>query len=190
MRITRLLGINSPTIAVITRRNYPSHPITEGYALSTFFPKSAAFKLRNESDWSARPLLQTGDLSWLETGALGGEVEFDEAADTKGPLITGLSLQRKPVADGPEQRVVIIGDGDFLSNSYHNSGGNSEFGLRLFTWLAGDDSHLAITGPVRTDTELAMQNTTLGIFGVLYLLLIPAGLFITGMMIWWRRKRL
>ena len=33
----------------------------------------------------------------------------------------------------------MIGDGDFLSNTFLGNGGNREFGERVFDWLLGDD---------------------------------------------------
>ncbi len=188
---THLLGISRPTVAVISRRNYPPHPATAGFALSTYFPKAAAYQAQPNKDWTVQPLLQTGELSWLETGSLEGEVEFDQGRDIKGPLALGLALERThPKDKRQQQRVVIIGDGDFLANGYSSSGGNAQLGLRLLTWLAGDDELVAISGSNKPDAELNLDNATLGLIGLCYLLLLPGACCIAGFGIWWRRKRL
>jgi len=193
---TQLLGINSPTIAVLTQKHYQQHAITENFSYTTYFPQTAMIEISGPSDWLAKPILTTGDLTWLETGDLNGEVAFNQNTDRRGPLTAGVSLERrleqnlankgKPV----NQRIVVIGDGDFLSNTYINNSGNLEFAVRLLTWLSSDDDFIAIPASIATDTELNMENILVGIIGVFYLILLPVLLLTIGATIWWRRKKL
>ncbi len=68
-------------------------------------------------------------------------IRFDaDAGELKGPLDFGFALSRlSPSPDKSEQRAVVIGDGDFLSNTFLGNGGNRALGERVFDWLLGDD---------------------------------------------------
>ncbi len=192
----RLPGINSQTIAVLTQRRYQQHPITEDFSYITYFPQTAMIEIAQQSNWLAKTLLTTGDLTWLETGGLNGEVKFNEGADRRGPLTIGVSLERRlenHLMNGERsinQRVVVIGDGDFLSNKYIHNSGNLELAMRLLTWLSGDDDFIAIPARLATDPGLNMEGALMGGIGIFYLVLLPALLFAIGARIWWRRRRL
>ena len=83
----------------------------------------------------------------------------------------------------------MIGDGDFLSNSFLGNGGNLELGMNLVNWLGSDDAYINV--PVRTapDQSLTLSRTAqIGIvFG--FLVVLPVGLFASGIVIWWRRRK-
>ncbi len=118
-----------------------------------------------------KPILRSSDKSWNETGHI---PKVGEAADTirqdadageiPGPLDLGFALSRiSPRPDKREQRVVVIGDGDFLSNSFLGNGGNREFGQRVFDWLLGDDDQIAVPDKSAPDRVLALTQTQLGV---------------------------
>jgi ABC-type uncharacterized transport system involved in gliding motility auxiliary subunit len=87
-----------------------------------------------------------------------------------------------------QQRAMVIGDGDFLSNTYLGNSGNLELGIRLINWLSRDDAFITIPAKIATDTQLEMSGTTLGIIGLGFLFVLPLLLLGTGIMIGWRRR--
>ncbi|RMD79192.1 MAG: ABC transporter [Gammaproteobacteria bacterium] len=237
---TQLLGIRSPTVAVVTR--YPDSEITRDFALLTVFPHAAALQADPpKGRWRAVAFLRTEAGSWAESGPLKGEVRFDEGKDVRGPLTLGVALEPVAASSGeaeetqgagkaagggrPEAakagaakggaedgggpgkaegkaqggghgqagaqagRVVVVGDGDFLSNTYLANGGNLDLGVRIANWLAGDVKLLSIPPRTAPDVSLALTSTQATLIGFGFLAGLPALLLGTGLTLWWRRRR-
>lgn len=199
---TRLLGINNAAFALVTR--YPHHAVTDKLASVTLFPFTAALDISAvKAPWHATPLLQTMARSWDESGPLEGEVRYDKGKDIPGPLTIGAALERPhpaikttPKAKGEtkkepaaQQRVIVVGDGDFLSNTYLGNGANLELGERMINWLANDDALIHIPPKVATDTKLTMSPATGYAIGIGFLFVLPGGLVGAGILIWLKRRK-
>jgi ABC-type uncharacterized transport system involved in gliding motility auxiliary subunit len=85
--------------------------------------------------------------------------------------------------------VAVIGDGDFLSNTYLGNSGNLDLGLRLFTWLTGDDELIAITARTAPDATLELSRAATLAIGFGFLFVLPVLLLAAGGRIWYRRRR-
>jgi ABC-type uncharacterized transport system involved in gliding motility auxiliary subunit len=85
--------------------------------------------------------------------------------------------------------VAIVGDGDFLSNAFLGNGGNLDLGLNLINWLSSDDELIAIPARTAPDTQLILSDTAVLVIGVGFLALLPLGLALTGVLVWYRRRR-
>lgn len=185
----QMLGINNPTFIVVAE--YPRHPVSEALATLTLFPGAKAIRSAQASEWQSTPLLRSLARSWSETGALEGSVRFDEGQDLPGPLTIGMLLSRElGEGDGRDtQRVVVIGDGDFLANSYIGNGANQELGARLLNWLSNDDTFITIAPRAAPDTTLAMTPTSSLLIGAGFLLVLPGLLLGGGIAIWLKRRK-
>lgn len=188
-------GLSDPSFVAASR--YPDHAITRDFVLTTLYPQATALARRADTRWAAAPLLQSGERSWNETGRI---PRTGEAADTvrhdatdgeiAGPLDLGFALTRiSPRPDRREQRVVVLGDGDFLSNSFLGNGGNREFGQRVFDWLLGDDAQVQVPDRSAADRELRLSQRALGLIALGFLVVLPLLLVATGLLVWWRRRR-
>jgi ABC-type uncharacterized transport system involved in gliding motility auxiliary subunit len=190
----QLVGIKDPTFTMITSSLYGAHPATKDFEFTTLFPKAAVLLPKDSETWSTVPLLMTGTQTWLETSTLDGEVEFESDTDLQGPLSIGLALSRplddtegKPEAR--EQRVIIIGDGDFISNTYLSNAGNLDLGMRIINWLGDEDNLIEIPARSATDTQLTISSVILGGLGILFLVVLPLLFISTGIFIWWKRRQ-
>jgi len=192
----KFIGINDPTIVLITESMYPPHAATNEFSYTVFFPSATAIQISENEDWQLKSLLSTGDHTWLETGELSGEVGFDKEADRRGPLDLGISLEREIEIENndelitKQQRIIILGDGDFLSNTYVENSGNLELGIRIINWLSNDDDFISIPARIAPDTNLELSLVASGIIGFGFLIILPLTLLSIGMTIWWRRKKL
>jgi len=129
--------------------------------------------------------------AWSETGALEGELSFDEGKDAGGPLDIGVAMRRPLDEAGGrrEQRVVVLGDGDFVSNAYLGNGGNLELALNVIGWLAGDDTLINIPAKAAPDLDFNLSRAAAGLIAFGALLVLPAGLLGTGAVVWHLRRR-
>lgn len=189
------LGLGDPSFVALT--TYPPHPITRDFALTTLFPQPAALARLAESRWDVQPILRSSEKSWNETGPIpkAGETadtirQDADAGEIPGPLDLGFALTRvSPRPDRREQRVVVIGDGDFLSNSFLGNGGNRELGQRAFDWLLGDDAQIEVAERVAADRTLDFTQAQLSALGLVFLVGLPLLLAGSGAWIAWRRRR-
>lgn len=189
------IGIKDPTITFITKSLYQAHPITKDFDFVTLFPMAGAIDIEESELWTIKPILSTGKHTWNETGELKDEIEFNVDTETQGPFILGLSMERDIEKEEDDklitksQRILVIGDGDFLSNGYFSSNGNGELGGRMINWLSNDDDFILIPSKTIMDAQLKTPFIILGILGVGFLFLIPIILIAVGVFIQFRRKK-
>ncbi len=199
---TQLFGIQNPAFVLVT--DYPPDPVTRSMNTVTLFPTSAALDTNDHghSDWTRTPILTTQARAWTDTGKLSGEIRYNKGTDERpGPLNLGYALTRSTAKqDGGanqadrhrndnQQRVIVVGDGDFLSNAYLGNGGNLQLGLNMVHWLSHDDSFIAIQPKSAPDRTLNLSPTAQFMIGAGILLVIPLGLIASGIMIWLRRRK-
>ncbi len=151
------------------------------------------------SPFEITPFLLTAENSWLESSPITGNVHYSELLDIGGPISIGMTMQRqtklkrnKVKEPTPkhtkEQRIVVLGDGDFLSNTFLGNAGNLDLGLNIFNWLSHDEQFIAIPGRIKNDIILDLSPTQLSFLGMFFLLVIPALLILSGTLIWFRRR--
>ncbi|MGE0385306.1 MAG: GldG family protein [Gammaproteobacteria bacterium] len=193
--VARALGVDDPTFAVVTQ--YQAAAVLDDFRFVTVFPIASGLKAADGGAWQVTPLLSTTEHAWSETGPLEGEIRYDEGADTKGPIELGLALTRDRPGEGKDgdadaapaqQRVIVIGDGDFLANSYLGNGGNLDLGLRMANWLARDEQFIKVPARTAADLTLDLPERIAYPLAVWFLLLCPLALVGTGIVVWRRRR--
>lgn len=187
---TQLLGIGDPSFALINR--YNDHPMVRDFTFMSIFPQATAIEYQPQEGTEASEFLQTVARSWAETGPIQGTISYDEDKEQLGPLTIGLALTREHKSTGDktrQQRIVVLGDGDFLSNAYLGNQGNQDLGYNIFNWLSHDDNFIAIPVAVAPDRELTM-STTMGIsIALIFLIILPLVLLASGVFIWLKRRK-
>ncbi len=186
-QLRTLLGIQHPAVVPVV--DYQTHALTRNLNTLTLFPYAVGILYQGAETWESQPFLVTLARTWSETGSLvGKEVSFHNAdGDTKGPLTIGLSLTRE--RENRKQRIVIIGDSDFLANGYLGHGDNLELAMNVFNWLSQDDNLISIIPRSAPDTQLDLDNTTAGIIAGGFLVVLPISLLVTGYTLWFMRRR-
>ncbi len=204
--LRQTLSIEHPAIIPVTE--YFPHIITNTIRYNTLFPMARGISpLTNDNtvnSWQAEALFSSPGKSWGETGGLKEEMVFDSSAgDVAGPVTIAVALHRlknslensletkqgddSSIAAG-SQRMVVIGDSDFLSDTYIGAGANLNLGLNIFNWLIGDDDFISVEVKPAADTKLTLDDTQLAVIGFGFFLVIPIILLIIGFRIWFIRK--
>jgi ABC-type uncharacterized transport system involved in gliding motility auxiliary subunit len=187
------LGLDDPRLLAVGM--YPPNPVTRGFQLATRFPQVAALARTGTGGWTATPLLRSSAQSWTEfhpiDSAHPSAIRYDATVgEFKGPLDFGFTLDRlSPSPDKREQRAVLVGDGDFLSNAYLGEGGNRALGERIFNWLLGDDALVDLPRNGVPDRILRIGQGELNLVSLGFMLVLPVLLLIAGGLIAWRRRR-
>lgn len=195
---TKLFRIDEPAMVLVN--HYGAHPALQDFKYLTVFPFARAIKTQSAGGWRAQAILSSGPHAWAETGKLEGEIRYDEGSDRKGPLDIGISLTRglppetarapdvKTDSQTKEQRVVVIGDGDFLADTYLANGGNLELGARIMNWLASDDQMIAIPARTAPDATLDLSETAGTVMWLGFMLVLPLALVLAGLFVWLQRR--
>lgn len=184
------LGISHPAFIPVV--DYGPHPITMPLRSPALLPQAVALEVQPVADWRAAVLVESQSSSWTETGALDGPLQFDaDTAERAGPLTVGVALFRpRPAGEViAQQRIVIMGDGDFLSNTYLGNGANLELGLNILNWLVLDEVLIMIPPGAIADPSLQLSESALAWLAMVFLMILPVGLMSSGWLIWFYRRR-
>jgi ABC-type uncharacterized transport system involved in gliding motility auxiliary subunit len=175
-------------------RTFTEHEITQDLSAAVLFPlaRHITFDEQAGSEWDYVPLARTSPNSWAETDLKGRVVNLNEKEDIKGPLPMAAALAPKvaPEEGKPRPAIVVIGNSTFATNAFVNFPGNSDFFLHTTGWLAEERNMMAIIpkdSALRPFTPNPLEERTL-----LYLqvVLLPAAMLFSGIMVWRKRRRL
>jgi ABC-type uncharacterized transport system involved in gliding motility auxiliary subunit len=175
---------------------YGEHAITTNFMLRTLFPEAhqVSAKGTDENGWKVSNLVEVAPNGWLASQKLAKDAKpvFNEKLDKPGPINIGVALERIYGKKG--QRIVVMGNANFLSNTFITNGGNLDFGINMVNWLAGDDKLITIQPMPLKDINMTIPDTDSGriiawtvFHGFQYF--IPLGLMIAGFYFWWKRRK-
>jgi ABC-type uncharacterized transport system involved in gliding motility auxiliary subunit len=129
-----------------------------------------------------RVLLQSSNDSSAATDFTDGQVTT-QANDELGPLIFGYAVT---VGKG---RAVVIGDADFINNSYLKvAQANSALFRNIVAWAAAQDALISLPEPEFVNRQVFLTDSqgTLIFYSSAFGL--PLIFIITGIVVWWRRR--
>jgi hypothetical protein len=169
---------------LVTR--YEDSPITRNFGVAIFFPGARSVELPKELPKGGRGyvLFNSSGSSWAETDTTGAAPRRDEGADRLGPIPLAVAV-RHPPDDGA--RLVVFGDGDFVTNRHWQLPGSGDLFLNAIAWLAERSEEIAVRAPdvperrVELTTRQARSILVLGVLGL------PLAIVAAGAWIAWRR---
>lgn len=175
---------------------YGEHAITTNFMLRTLFPEAHQVMAQGTDDngWKVSNLVEVAPNGWLASEKLAKDAKpvFNEKQDKRGPINIGVALERTYGKKG--QRVVVMGNANFLSNTFITNGGNLDLGINIVNWLAGDDKLITVQPMPLKDINITIPDTDIGrivawsvFHGFQYF--IPLGMMIAGFYFWWKRRK-
>ncbi|VAW76640.1 Mucin 2 precursor [hydrothermal vent metagenome] len=182
------------TLALILKQ-FPPNKLT--YKLNghmALFPQVSAISASPTSRFKIKTLLKSHPNSWNETNithkTTKNTLRFDSASDDqKGPLSFGLSLTRTLASTSKQQRIIVIGDSDFLSNGFINRGANHSLAMNIFAWLGEHDELIDVDSPIKSDYLLHFSSWTALLLFILLGVILPITLIVIGVLYYRRRLR-
>ena len=185
--------------------NYEEHPITKNFNVASFFPLARAVKTTEKmpEGVSAQVFARTSPNSWLKRSMeelkaelrAEGRPTFHEGLDEKGPVpvaaVSTVTMRRERTgtSEPKSARIVVFGDSDFASNNYINLSGNRDLFLNTVSWLAEEESLIAIRpkeGGQFFNPATAEQERLLFWLSMIAL---PAVVIVSGVATYIRRRR-
>ena len=182
---TQNLSVNRPDFAIA--KTYSPHEATTGLASVTLFPQATGLDVQPNREWTAAALVQAGEQAWTETGALSGDIAFDEdSPEVAGPFPLIIALERHKA--GRSQRVIVSGDGDFLADAWIGNGGNRDLASRLFNWATDDAEMINVSYPRKPDAQISLTPSRVLALALFSLMLLPGLMFAGATRVWYTRK--
>jgi len=166
---------------------YPPHAVTRNFNLITAFPEARPIAWNESPEWEHRVLAEVAPRGWVSRYPAKGKQRFDKQHDTPGPAVIAVALQRN--INDRDQRIVVVGSGAFLANSFAGNGGNVDLGVNMVNWLAGEERLISIQPRAAKDSSLTLSQTQLNTISVAFLPGLPLLLVAAGGYVWWKRRR-
>ncbi|HUW25425.1 MAG TPA: GldG family protein [Gallionella sp.] len=179
-------GMNAP-VTWSLGTGYSPHAVTRNFNLITVFPEARSITWNENPEWEHHMLVEVAPRGWVSRYPVKGEQRFDKLHDTPGPAVIAVAMQRN--INDRAQRIVVVGNGAFLSNSFAGNGGNVDLGVNMVNWLASEEHLITVQPRAARDSNLALSQTQLTVISAGFLLGLPLLLAGAGGYIWWKRRR-
>ncbi len=200
-KLSRVLGGSYLMPVVI---HYGHHPITRNFNMMTFYPTARSVQVmkgkKAEMNFNLTVLAMTGKASWGETDRKmleAGKAQFDKGKDLPGPVplaavceVTpeGMASLTGKLREKNRPRIVVVGDPDFVTNTYFGLSGNGIFFTNIVNWLAQEGVLIAIP-PKNTENQPLTLTRNQGLFSFwVNVVAIPLIIIIIGVVVFIRRR--
>lgn len=190
---------------ILSRATPESAALSEGFRED--FPKRrlrvsmpgcvALTKTGEETGYTLTPLLATDSTAWIEkeqTDLREAPVACNPDADEqRGVYCTAYAAERE--TNGRKQRILITGDADCMSNAELSSqregyaAGNFYLIVEGFRWLTDGGFPIEIRRPEPDDNRFSVGVEAAGPLKIIFLIILPAALLLTGVGLWFVRRR-
>jgi ABC-type uncharacterized transport system involved in gliding motility auxiliary subunit len=197
-----------------TVSNYDlDHEITEGFSVLTIFPVARSIGIADGTAQGANAvrLAFTQPGTWGETDRErleGGAASMDKEKDNIGPLTVAaaVEVELRSEKDAPlgahagadadahdhtdeKGAMVVVGDSDFIANSYIGVGGNLDLFMNMANWLAGDHESISIRPKDPEMAPIIFSDTQLALIAGLCIIGFPLAVLVPGLWINIARRR-
>ena len=176
---------------------YEPHPITRGIALS-FFPGVRSLTLGPPPPGvTAKILFASSPQSFTQPVKVVNELASngrDAARSAPGqpgrrPLAAAFEGSWPGQPAGPRPfRLVVVGDGDFASNSFLPYMSNGDLSLAMIRWAAREEQTPTVTTRMPVPPLVLLTKSQMQRIFLLIEVLLPLSVVGVGVMVWWRRR--
>lgn len=124
---------------LVSASAYARHAIFDDFGLRTFFFMPHRISaIQQRTTWHISPLIGVAQNGWLTAKAIEmdetGLPSFKDHHHVAGPINIAMAIERH--LKDKHQRIIIVGDSEFLSNRDIDLGSNQQLGLRMVQWVS------------------------------------------------------
>ena len=162
---------NNPTVLINPMSISEVHPRRREIEVSNLMVSSAASFLRT-------------DIEHLSVERL--------PEDLPGPLILGVAAAypgdnwRLSADDGPQTRIIAIGDYNIL----YDIGANRDFFMNSIAWLDDRPETTTVRSKIRVMQPMTITMVHFIVYSIILIAVIPLAFFVTGLIVWLKRRHL
>lgn len=164
--------------------SYPRHRLTRNLPL-TFFPGAQSFSPLPKGlppGIRVTPIVETSGRSRLDGAPAGDE----RLGGTRSRTLMLEAAKRD--GNKASTRLVVIGDGDFATNSFFAILGNGGLFLNAVSHLAEQDNLIDIQPRNYELPRLRLTNRQMEATFLVSTVLLPSCVLLLGVLVWWRRR--
>jgi len=175
---------------------YPPLQSAHSDSVVVSMPMATALGLESSSAYNIKPLLVTDPRkSWLKKDKFvtdSAQVKFEpEKGDLQKSFPLAVSVTRK--TKGKEQRIIVTGDADFMSNielnRFNMRTANFAFNTGIFSWLSYGEFPISSYRPAPKDTTILIKREQIKYLRITFIWVLPGIMLAIGTLILIRRKR-
>jgi ABC-2 type transport system permease protein len=162
---------------------------------------ATALAYRTSGGFSVKPVLWSPAQSRIETALkyspVTGEIDTDAMTLGTGAATASQSVKASPIVvaltrslNGREQRVIVSGDADFMSNAEieRRPPPNERYFHGLFQWLSGGEFPVYTPRPDPVDVDLLMSRESIKFWSWIFKAGLPALVVLAGVILLFRRR--
>jgi ABC-type uncharacterized transport system involved in gliding motility auxiliary subunit len=173
--------------ALVTR--YDSHEIVNTMKGSaTAFPYSRSLEVKKGDKTTVDKLFQSSDSSLATEKLDTPRINASDPKNKKGPLTLAAAGSYRTGRENSQGRFVVVGSSDWVSNAFLPFNGNRDLAMNAINWLASDEELISIRPKDRDIRTITMTQSQLNWVGITSLGILPVGIAIAGVWVWWRRR--
>lgn len=177
---------------------YDPHPITRTLSL-TFFPGIRPLRLTKPlAGVEVTPILQSSRDSYARPVAPAEARRADGAPPPAsqvapqvaevGPRVLGIAAEGTLAPGASPFRAVVIGDGDFASNSFLPYMSNSDLLVAAVRWLAREEQGTAVRTRIPVLPMILLTAAQSRWIFIVIVILLPLTVIGIGGVVWWMRR--
>lgn len=186
----------SPEMVAVT--GYDKHPVTRSVSF-TFYPGVRPLVLGTPGEGvSVVPLITSSAASVTRAVTAVPERQVDAAQPASASPAAATSASSQVLAAAVEGRLapgkaqpfraIVIGDGDFASNSFFPFMSNNHLAISMVRWLAREEKGTTIATRVRVPELILLTGGQMQAVFALLVIGLPLSVLALGGLVWWRRR--
>ncbi|PYN94354.1 MAG: hypothetical protein DMD91_28165 [Candidatus Rokuibacteriota bacterium] len=164
---------------------YAPHSITRGLSLS-FYPGARPLDIAPAPGVTATPLFMSSPESYVRPVEAAGR---SAAGAARHPHALAIAAEGVLPGAGRPFRLVVVGDGDFVSNSFFPYMSNSDVALAMLAWLLREERAPTMKPPVEVLPTVVLTNRQTRAIFLVTVIVLPGVVIGAGGIVWWRRRR-
>ena len=184
--IGRLAGLGYED-ALVT--HYDSHEIVNTMKGSaTAFPYSRSLEIKSGDKTTVDKLFESSESSLATEKLDTPRINASDPKNKKGPLTLAAAGSYRTGRENSQGRFVVVGSSDWVANAFLPFNGNRDLAMNAINWLASDEELISIRPKDRDIRTITMTQSQLNWVGITSLGILPIGVAIAGVWVWWRRR--